>query len=263
MQRDGEPMSSAQFRDRLLRGDQLLGTFVKTPSPIIAEVLALTDLDCLCLDAEHAPFDRIAIDGCVAMARAGAMPALVRVPTATPEQILNALDCGATGVVAPHIRNADEARAFAKACRFGAGGRGYAGSTRAAGYTRRPMADHLAGTARDTVAIAQIEDPEAIDHIDAIAAVDDIDCLFVGRVDLTVGYGATSQDDPRVVEAVERICAAGRAHGRAVGMFVSRIEDVPHWQARGASLFLLGSDHGFLLQGAAALCASVDALHGA
>lgn len=241
------------FKEKLASGAPLVGTFVKTPSPIVVEVLGLTDLDCLCLDAEHAPFDRIAIDGCVAAARAAAKPALVRVATAAPEHILNALDCGASGVVAPHIRSAAEAEAFARACRYGAGGRGYAGSSRAAGYTTRSMADHLAASAGSVVAIAQIEDPEAIDDIDAIAAVPGIDALFVGRADLTVAYGATSQDDPAVIAAVEAICAAGRRHNRRVGMFLARVQDVPIWTARGASLFLLGSDHGFLLQGAADL----------
>ncbi len=247
--------SGMTFKQRLAAGDRIVGTFVKTPSPILVEVLGLTGLDCLCLDAEHAPFDRIGIDGCVMAARATAMPLLVRVPAAAPEHILNALDCGATGVVVPHIRSATEAEAFAKACRYGRGGRGYAGSSRAAGYTTRKMGEHLERSAAEVVAIAQIEDPEAIEDIDAIAAVDGTDALFVGRVDLTVAYGATSQDDPRVVSAVERVCEAGRRHGRAVGMFLARIEDVPLWAEKGASLFLLGSDHAFLLAGAADLIA--------
>jgi len=242
------------FRDRLLAGECLIGTFVKTPSPIVAEVLALSALDCLCLDAEHAPFDRLAIDTAIAMARP--KPVLVRVPVASSHHILNALDCGATGVVAPHICNAVEAAAFARAAHYGAGGRGYAGSSRAAGYTTRAMADHLERSAARTVTIAQIEDPEAVDDIDAIAAVEGIDTLFVGRADLTVAYGAASQDDPRVIAAVERICAAGLRHGRRVGMFVVRPGDVPFWRDRGASLFLLGSDHTFLLDGAARLIAA-------
>jgi len=252
-------MSPGDFRQRLLTGERLIGTYLKTPAPILAEVLALTPLDCLCLDAEHAPFDRIAIDGCVAMARAGGLPTLVRVPTAAPEHILNALDCGATGVVAPHIRHPAEAEAFARACRYGAGGRGYAGSSRAACYTTRAMSEHLAASAASTVAIAQIEDPEAVEAIEAIAAVPGIDALFVGRIDLTVAYGAASADAPEVVAAVEAICAAGRRHDRRVGMFLPRIADVPFWAERGASLFLLGSDHGFLLQGAADLVARARA----
>jgi 2-keto-3-deoxy-L-rhamnonate aldolase RhmA len=238
------------LKQRLGDGERIVGTFVKTPSPIIVEVLALSGLDCLCLDAEHAPFDRIAIDGCILAARAADMDVLVRVPAATPEHILNALDCGATGIVAPHIRSAKEAQALVKACRYGPGGRGYAGSSRAAGYTTATMAQHLAASASRTVVVAQIEDPEAVEQIEEIAAVDGIDALFVGRVDLTVAYGADSQDDPRVVEAVERICAAARGAGRRVGMFLARIDDVPSWAEKGATFFLLGSDHSFLLAGA-------------
>jgi 2-keto-3-deoxy-L-rhamnonate aldolase RhmA len=241
------------FKARLNAGDLLVGTFIKTPSPIVVEVLALTALDCLCLDAEHAPFDRRDIDLCVALARAADKPVLVRVPVTSPEQILGALDCGATGVVAPHVRSRAEAEALVRYAHYGAGGRGYAGSSRAAGYTTRTMADHLATSAANTAVIAQIEDPEAVDAIDEIAAVPGIDALFVGRADLTVAYGASSQDDPQVIAAVEKICAAGRRHGRPVGMFVARAEDVPLWRQHGATLFLLESDHAFLLKGAAAL----------
>lgn len=247
------------LKERLSAGEPVIGSFVKTPSPIIVEVLAMTDLDCLCLDAEHAPFDRLAIDACAMAARAAGKDLLVRVPAVTSEHVLNALDCGATGIVAPHIRSAAEAEALVRMAHYGAGGRGYAGSSRAAGYTTRPMAAHLQGSAKRTVVIAQIEDPEAVEALDEIAAVDGIDALFVGRVDLTVAYGATDQDDPRVIDAVERVCAAGRRHNRAVGMFLARPGDIPLWRQKGASMFLLGSDHSFLLAGAAALVAHAKA----
>jgi 2-keto-3-deoxy-L-rhamnonate aldolase RhmA len=243
------------FKQGLNAGLLTIGAFVKTPTPIVVEVLSLTALDCLCLDAEHAPFDRLAIDSCVMAARAAAKAVLVRPPTSAAEHILNALDCGATGVVLPHIRSADEARAAVAASQYGAGGRGYAGSSRAAAYTTKPMATHLVQSAADTVVIAQIEDIEAVEAIEAIAAVPGIDALFVGRVDLTVAMGAASQDDPRVLAAVERICAVGRNLGRTVGMFLSRPADVPLWRDKGASFFLLGSDHGFMLAGAAEMLA--------
>lgn len=248
---------SGNLKQRLAAGETIVGTFVKTPSPIVVEVLGLTELDCLCLDAEHAPFDRTAIDACMMAARAAGMDMLVRVPSAAPEHILNALDCGATGVVIPHVRSADEARAAVRLSHYGAGGRGYAGSSRAASYTTKSMTEHLAASAARTVVVLQIEDPEAIDAIDEIAAVEGVDALFVGRVDLTVAYGVTNQDDPQVVAAVDKVCAACQRHGRRTGMFVARVADVPAWAAKGASLFLLGSDHSFMLAGAAALVAQV------
>ena len=241
------------LKSRINKGEALLGTFLKTPHPHIVEVLASSGLDCIVIDAEHAPFDRRDIDACVMAARAGGLPVLVRTLTNAAEHILNALDCGADGVLVPHVRTVAEARAIALSARYTSGGRGYAGSSRAAGYGLVSMPDHKAASAAKTVVIAQIEDAEALDEIDAIAAVDGIDALFIGRIDLTVSLGCESPDDPKVIAAVDRIVAACVAARRPVGMFVSRTSDVAMWRKTGATLFLLGSDHGFVRDGARAL----------
>lgn len=249
-----------QLKDRIRAHQALVGTFLKTPSSIICEVLGRSELDLVCVDAEHAPFDRMALDQCLYALRSENMPALVRIPTAAPEHILNALDCGATGIVVPHVTNADQAEKIVAAAHFGAGGRGYAGSTRAAAYTGKPMAAHLIDSAAQTVVVAQIEDLEALDNLDALAAVEGIDCLFVGRIDLTVALGAASPTDPEVVAAVEKICAVSAAAGKPVGMFIGDHGEIEYWKQRGASLFLLSSDHGFLLQGARKLVADFHAI---
>ena len=238
---------------RIAAQEQLVGTFVKTPSPMLCEVLGKSQLDLVCLDAEHSPFDRLVLAQCLYALRSEGMSSLVRVPSAAPEHTLNALDCGATGVVIPHVTTPQMAERVAVAAHYGAGGRGYAGSPRAAAYTNKPMAEHLADSRAETVVVAQIEDIEAVDAIDEIAAVEGIDCLFIGRIDLTVAMGAPSPADSQVVAAVERICRAGADAGRPVGMFVGNLDEVPHWQKTGANLFLLSSDHSFLLQGAAGL----------
>ena len=241
------------FKDRLAAGETLVGSFLKTPSPILVEVLGKTGLDCLCLDAEHAPFDRLSIDSCLLAGRAAGLSMLVRVPSAAPEQILNALDCGADGVLVPHVVSADQAAAIAKAAAYGPGGRGYAGSTRAAGYGLTAMAAHRAQSTARTVVIAQIEDVEGLEAVEEIARVPGLDALFVGRIDLTVALGSESPDAAEVIAAVERVIEASRAAARPVGMLVPRDADVPAWRARGASLFLQGSEHAFIRAGAAAM----------
>lgn len=238
------------LKQRLASGDPVLGTFLKTPHPHIVEVLATSGLDCLCVDAEHAPFDRQAIDLCVMAARAGGLPAVVRPPTAAADHVLNALDCGADGILAPHIRDADAARALVRAVRFGPNGRGYAGSPRSAGYGRAVMADHLVGSNAAAVAIAQIEDVDALDHVAEIAAVEGLDAVFIGRADLTVSLGCSTQDDPRVEAAVAHVVATCLAAGRRVGMFLARPGDADAWRRRGATLFLLSSDHAMMRAGA-------------
>lgn len=96
-------MQIASFRQRLLSRVPLAGTFLKTPALQLIEVLSQSDLDFVCLDAEHAPFDRSAIDACCAMGRALDFPVLVRVGDGSAREILQALDCGAVGIVVPHV----------------------------------------------------------------------------------------------------------------------------------------------------------------
>lgn len=179
----------ADLRSRMAAGEMLAGTFLKTASIDIIEVMAKSGLDFVCLDAEHAPFDRARLDACLAVARALDFPVLVRVPSALPQDILQVLDAGAVGIVVPHVMDGDAAAAIAKASRFGPGGRGYAGSTRWAGYTTRSMPELLEQSKTETIVIAQIEDIEGVDNADAIAATKGIDGIFLGPADLSVAYG--------------------------------------------------------------------------
>ena len=145
------------FRARLTGGAPLIGTFVKTPSPIICEVLAQAALDVICLDAEHAPFGRMEIDGCVAALRAADQASLVRIGSDTAAEIRCALDCGATGIMVPHVTTVGQAEAIARAARFSKGGRSYSGATRAAGFGTRDMRDHIADSDAHATVIVQID----------------------------------------------------------------------------------------------------------
>ncbi len=178
----------------MLSGDLLAGTFVKTPHHVLIEVLAQSELDFLCLDAEHAPFDRSSLDSCVAVSKALDFPILIRVGDNSPREILQALDYGAVGIVAPHIDTAEKAKDLARAARFGLNGRGYAGSSRWAGYATQKMSDLLTKSKEETVVIAQIEEPRGVEEAESIAAVNGIDGVFIGPADLSVGYGKTDQN---------------------------------------------------------------------
>ena len=246
------------FRQRLLAKEYLVGTFQKTPSMMIAEVLANTELDAICIDAEHSPFDRSDLDRTIFAYRAADKPSLVRVQTASDEQILNALDCGSTGVVVPHVDSLARAQSIAKAARYGDQGRGYAGSTRAANYAGNTIAENLEINQKNTV-IAQIEDLAALDVIDDIAAVEGIDCLFIGMMDLTVALACDSPKDTLVVNAARKICLAANKANRRLGIFVADLNDVAFWREQGVTLFLLGSEHAFIKQGVKQLLATTKA----
>jgi 2-keto-3-deoxy-L-rhamnonate aldolase RhmA len=180
-------MTASSFRQRLLAAEPLVGTFLKTPTGHATEIVGDLGFDFVVIDQEHAPFDRTTTDIALLAARATGTPALVRV--SGPDAILSVLDCGATGVLVPHVASADYAREVAAICRYRGGKRGFATSTRAGRYTTVPMWRHIADSDAETVFVAQIEDVEALEEVDAIAAVEGVDSLFIGRGDLTAAFG--------------------------------------------------------------------------
>ena len=236
------------FRQRLLAGDKLVGTFLKTPTSHATEIVAGLGFDFVVIDQEHAPFDRTTTDIALMAARGSNIPALVRV--SGPDAILSVLDCGATGILIPHVASTAYAREVATLCRYRNGRRGYATSTRAGGYTAVPMWQHIRAADDTVTVIAQIEDPEALDQIDAIAAVEGIDSLFIGRGDLTAAFGDETPNPPAIRAAVETITAAARKANKPVSVYVGGRPEAEWLQSQGATTFIFNSDQGFLRQAA-------------
>jgi 2-keto-3-deoxy-L-rhamnonate aldolase RhmA len=244
--------SCKTFRKNLRARDEMIGTFLKTPSSIAAEVLGITELDMVCIDTEHAPFGRIETDACVAALRAADKPSIVRIADQSSREIRNALDCGATGILVPHVVSAEQAKQVVAAAHFGEGGRGFAGSTRGSGFTTKGMSDHLSDSAEETTVIVQIEDLAALENVAEIAATPGVDAVFVGRVDLAVAMNCSTMD-AEVIEAVKKICLEAREAGAALGMFTPDPSEIPMWRDHGSSFYLLGSDQSMILSGAKTL----------
>jgi 2-keto-3-deoxy-L-rhamnonate aldolase RhmA len=236
-------------------GDLLIGTFVKTPRQEIVEILAVSGLDFICLDAEHAPFGRTELDVCLAVARALDLPTLVRVARARPELILQALDMGAVGIVAPHVGSPEMATDVARWSRFGPGGRGFAGSTRFGGLGMRSMGDVLAAS-EASVVVVQVESPEAVDAAAAIAAADGVDALFLGPSDLSVALGV--EPGGTEIDAARRaIGEAARDAGRTFATWVRTADAAGPAREAGVTMFFVASEHAWMLAGARATVADL------
>lgn len=247
--------TNKDFKARLLAGTPMAATFVKTPHPTVIEILGRTGLSAVVLDAEHASFDRAAIDLCIMAGRTVDLPVLVRVPE--PGWILSVLDMGAAGVVVPHVTSATQAAELARLVHYGPGGRGFAGSTRAAEFTKRPMAAHFEETADEVTLFCQIEDPEGYAAFQEIAAVDGVDALFVGRADLAISHGYRNFFQPEIGDMCAEILGA---KGATNALYTAPGEPLDRWQAAGARFFVIGSEHTMMLSGGAAMAAAVAAL---
>jgi 2-keto-3-deoxy-L-rhamnonate aldolase RhmA len=239
-----------RFRDRLLAREPLVGTFIKTPTTHSVEILGGLGFDFTVIDEEHAPWDRVTIDTALLAARAVGTAGVVRVAEPTAARILGVLDDGAAGVLVPHVSSETKARDLAQAFRYRGGRRGFSNTTRAGGFGARSIWDHVESGDAEATFIAMIEDPEALDHLDAIFSVDGLDAAFIGRGDLTVAMGASGMDAPEIIEACERIAAAARAASKPVIVMVGSAAEAERFQAMGASAFVVASDHGFMRQAA-------------
>jgi 2-keto-3-deoxy-L-rhamnonate aldolase RhmA len=248
------------FRRRFIDGELIVGTFIKTPTTHATEILGSLGFDFVVVDEEHAPFDRVATDMVLLAARAAGTAGLVRVPEPSAAAIQAVLDCGATGVLVPHVDSPAKAAAMVEACRYRGGKRGFSNSPRAGRYGQARMWDHVAASDAAVTAIAMIEDPPALDVIDAIVAVEGLDGVFIGRGDLTVALRASETGAAEVVEATGRIARAARSAGKAVAAMVGTIEEARWLRELGASCFIVASDQGFLRQAAARALADFKTL---
>lgn len=240
----------ARFRRRFAAREPLLGTFIKTPSSHAIEILGQIGFDFVVIDEEHAPWDRVSIDMALLGSRAANTAGFVRVAEPTPAKLLAVLDDGATGVMVPHVLSAARAREVVAACRYRGGKRGFSPSARAGGYGKAAMWQHVDEQDAAVTVMAMIEDPEAVNVIDDILAVDGLDGIFLGRGDLTVALGAPSMTAPVVEDAVSKIlAAAGRANKPACVM-VGNAAEAAAFAKRGASAFIVASDQGFMRQAA-------------
>jgi 2-keto-3-deoxy-L-rhamnonate aldolase RhmA len=243
------------LKARLTAGETLFGSFLTLGSPLAAEAMGLAGFDWLLVDLEHGGGHEAQLLGQLLGARAAGVHALARVESDARSRAARVLDLGVEGVMCPQVDTVGAAEAWARALHYGpAGDRGVALFHRGARFGTDPEA--LRHAAERTLGIAQIESPEAVESVEGIAAVDGIDVVFVGPSDLSFSMGIFREfEDPRFRSAIERVVAAAEGAGKAAGIFLASVDEVERAVADGFRLIGIGSDGGYMMQGARATVA--------
>ena len=238
------------MKARLAAGETLFGTFLTLGSPFAAESLGLLGWDWLLVDLEHGGGDESKLVGQLMGCSSAGVHALVRVESDVRGRTARALDLGVEGVMCPQVNSVEQAEAWADALHYGpAGSRGIAFFHRGARYGTDPQPVETA-RAR-TCGIAQIESPEAVENVEAIAAIDGIDVLFVGPSDLSYSMALfRGFARPEFRDAIARVNDAARAAGKATGIFLTDVAQVPAALADGFRMIALGSDGGYMMAAA-------------
>lgn len=201
-----------------LAGGRPLGTWLMASAPATAEALGLCGFDFLVVDMEHTPIGPGELAHVLrAIGCTPAMP-VVRLAWNDPVLVKQAMDAGAATLMLPFVQTPEEAEAAARAMRYPPeGSRGFAAVHRGSRYGRAPGYFGRANAGACT--IVQLETPEAIERLAAIAAVPGIDALFVGPGDLAAATGHIADIGHADVQAlIAHAAKAAAAAGKPIGI---------------------------------------------
>jgi 2-dehydro-3-deoxyglucarate aldolase len=241
------------FRRDLKAGKTLIGCWVSLASNISTELLGYAGFDWLLIDGEHAPNDWQTFIGQLQALKDSPSAPVVRPQWAEPVILKRLADIGFFNFLMPCIESAQQARAAVAATRYPPQG------TRGVGILQRSnrfgtTPQYFSRVNEDICVTVQIESPLGVENVDEIAAVEGVDALFIGPSDLSAGYGHLG--DPThadVARAIDRVVAAGAAHGAPVGILASE-KDAQRYLDMGMTYVAVGGDLGLLKAASKALC---------
>ena len=234
-------------------GQPSLGTFVAMGSPLAVESLRYTGLDYVIVDTEHTPaaIESAALQ--IQAAQGAGLTALARANEISRTAVLRLLDVGAQGVVVPCVETVDQVRELISYAKFTPlGNRGFC-PTRDGGWGYAPEAAsipaYMERCNRETLLLPQCETAGCLSHIETIAAMDGVDGIFVGPLDLSIALGCPMElDAPPMRAALERVVAACQAVHKPVLIFCGDAAAAKARLSQGFHCVALGVDVLTLIQ---------------
>ena len=243
------------FVQRMAAVDRpLIGLWACAGSAVTAEIVAGSGCDWVLIDAEHSPNTLETLLAQLHAVSAYPVAPLVRVPFGETVIIKQVLDLGAQNLLVPMVDTPEHAAEVVRAVHYpGRGVRGVGSAL--ARSSRWNRVEQYLDRASETISLTvQIESAEAVANVEAIAATEGVDALFVGPSDLAASMGYLGQQShPEVVDAVLRSIAAGVATGKPVGVNAFVPADADRYIAAGASFVAVGADVAMLARQSEAL----------
>ena len=236
------PLNGGALAAAVRSGTPTLGTFIGSASPQAAEVCAAAGVDWVLLDLEHGAGGEEQVRDVVPAAGSYGVPTVVRVESAARIRMGRVLDSGAAGIMLPRMNTAEQVAEAVRHLRYPPDGdRGVATYNRACRFGLDPGALDRANA--DILGVIQIESAVAVGNAEAIAALDGVDVLFVGPRDLSHDLGVPGDlTAAAFTDALERVLAAGRRHGKACGLLVNDGVAAARRLEQGFSFVGIGSD---------------------
>jgi len=241
--------------DRLRADETIVTAWSALPFGLISELLGRAGYPAVTLDMQHGQHDIASVRDGLAACRLGGSHRLARIPVGEFGTASRLLDLGAEAVIAPMINSAEDAATFANFMKYPPAGERSWGPHRGVMLAASDPEQYFATANDQTLALAMIETPEAIEALDDILKVPGIDGVFVGPSDLSLTLSRGEFVRPRgalAQNAAEGIAAKTRAAGKIAGVFCMAAEDVSKAREMGFRLMAFGVDMSFVMDAATA-----------
>ncbi len=238
-------LQTNQLKYALANQEIVFGLLSSIPSPLVVEMIGFAGYDFVILDMEHICVNPETLENMVRAAECAHITPLIRVPNAMPENILRALDCGAQGIVIPHVCNRTDAELAVSSARYyPLGCRGISGG-RTTGFGTIDLPAYFERANSEIMVIIMIEDKEGVDNLDAILSVAGIDMVLEGAIDLSQSYGVPGQSQhPIVQSAIAKIATTCQHHDIPFCAVPRAANQLEKEKNQGTRAFLLGDDRG-------------------
>ncbi len=239
-----QAMTAAELALALKQGRSVFGTLIVSPSPRWPEVVRNCGLDFVFIDTEHIALDREVLSWmCQTYAALGLVP-LVRISSPDPNAATMVLDGGAAGVIAPYVESVEQTQTLRGAVKFRPI-KGQRLNSMLAGVEPEPeLATYIQTRAKQRLLIVNIESVPAIEALDQILAVPDLDAVLIGPHDLSCSLGIPEQwDHPRFLSACETIFKKARAANVGAGIhFWGNVDQQARFLRLGANMLIHSAD---------------------
>lgn len=242
-----EPIGSTMRESRVLRkvraGKVARVLKLNTTDPRAAEIFALSQPDAIWLCMEHVSTSFTEADNMVRAAKVHDVDTVIRVSRGSYSDYVRGLEIDAAGLIVPHVKSAAEAREVRDMTKFAPLGRRAAdGGNADTHYTRVGFLDYIEKSNTERFVCHQIEDPEAVPEIEAIAEIDGVDCLFFGPGDYSLALGIPGQlMHPDVDKVRRQVAEIARKHGK-IAATVCGQDDIRMHADMGYNFLNVGAD---------------------
>jgi 4-hydroxy-2-oxoheptanedioate aldolase len=239
------------FKQQLKKGKTSTGTFISLGSSIVTEIIGRAGFDFVIFDLEHGSGNERDILGQLQALEPGTAASIVRVESHERLRVSRILDLGAEGIMFPRLRNVIEVKSAIQTLYYPPfGSRGMAKMVRASNFSIN-FDDYYNNQKSNIIGIVQIETEEILECLDEVAAIEGVDVLFVGPMDLSMALGIFGHfDHPAYRNAITSTAKAAKKAGKICGVLLTNPDQLNMYYELGYRFFTSGADSGFINTGA-------------